>query len=245
MASLWRPLQWLWRALWLDPGVYEEMRDDNNPFVEGAFLLVMLALLVSVAGLIGTLVEWAAVPRLNDIKEAVYQGLVQMSWYQNLEQVAGAAFVEQFRRQYDLGWRIFPALFGAPLPGLALARVVWTPAWWIVTWLAYGVLAHVVARLVGGQASLSQTLGVVALGSAPRLLNVASVVPFLSVGGVVDVWMLICRYMGLRIAHELSWPRALLAMIVPLIVLAAAAFLLAMMALVIAGPWLARLAMGG
>jgi hypothetical protein len=245
MAVTVNPFHRLWRALLLQPSAYEEMREDDNPFVEGLYLIAVMGVVVALFGLVGTLVEWASMPPLADIKDVIYRNLVQMSWYQMLQEQAGQAFVEQFQRNYDLGWQIFPRLFGAPDLGSAALGIVLTPLSLIVGWLIYGILAHVSARLLGGEGSLSQTLGVTALAAAPQLLNLANLFPNVVVGGVVGTWVLICRYMGLRVAHDLTWPRTLVATLLPSIILWLLSVFLAILGLAIAGPFLAEMLKGG
>ncbi|PKO21468.1 MAG: hypothetical protein CVU38_14540, partial [Chloroflexi bacterium HGW-Chloroflexi-1] len=40
-------------------------------------------------------------------------------------------------------------------------------------------------------------------------------IPFLTIGGVLSTWQLICRYKALRSAHGLSWGRTFWATILP------------------------------
>ena len=51
------------RALFLDSDAYAELRDDDNPFVEGLFLLVIIGILTALLNLIGQLLAWASTPR--------------------------------------------------------------------------------------------------------------------------------------------------------------------------------------
>ncbi|NOZ27338.1 MAG: YIP1 family protein [Chloroflexi bacterium] len=241
MTTVARPLSLLWRALWLQPSAYEEIREDDAPVVEGLFLIVLVAVVIAVSNLAGTVVEWASIPHMADIKEVIYRNYEQMSWFQMLQREIGPSFTEQFRRWYDLGWQVFPRLFGAPDPGSAALGIITKPLMLIIGWLVYGVLAHGGARLLGGEGTLSQTLGVTALAVAPQVIHLADAVPFLAVGGVVGTWTLICRYMGLRIAHDLTWPRALVATLFPLVILWLLGILLIAVAALIALP----LIMGG
>jgi len=82
-------------------------------------------------------------------------------------------------------------LFGAPNPASAAVRIVTLPLWLVLIWLLYGVVAHLCARLLGGQGGLGQTLGRTALAVAPQLLNLATFLPYLVVGGVVGTWTLL------------------------------------------------------
>ncbi|HIQ04779.1 MAG TPA: hypothetical protein EYH31_03685 [Anaerolineae bacterium] len=202
----------------LQPDAYETLRDSRNPFVDGLYLIVVVGLVIAVVNLVGTVVEWAAIPDLRAIQQQVLDGLRQMPWYQQFIAPYPEA-VQRFEFQYDLGWKIFPRLFGAPDPTSALVGLVGRPLILIVSWLVFGLLAHLFARLLGGVGTLAETMGSTALAVAPQLWNLTLLLPFAAVGGVVGTWTLLCRYKALRTAHGMSWERTLLATILPLIIL--------------------------
>ncbi len=204
------------RALFLDGNAYAELRDDDNPFVEGLFLIVIIGVVTAMLALIGQLLAWASTPNLNAIKEIVLQNLQHMSWWSFM--AGNPAALAQFQRWYDVGWQVVPALFGAPSPTTAALNIVTWPAGMLLSWLVYGVLAHVFARLLRGTGSLGQTLGVTALATTPLLLRGLHVVPFLVLGGVLNTWQLICRYKALRTTHNLTWGRAFWATLLPFLV---------------------------
>jgi hypothetical protein len=204
------------RALFLDGDAYAELRDDDNPFIEGLFLLVIIGVVTAVLGLLGQLLAWASTPDLNAIKEIVLQNLQRMSWWPLMAASPGG--LEQFQRWYDLGWQIFPALFGAPSPARAAFNIVAWPAGMLLSWLFYGILAHLFARLFRGTGTLGQTFGTTALAWTPLLLRGLEIVPFLVIGGVLSTWQLICRYKAIRMAHKLSWGAAFWATLLPFLV---------------------------
>ena len=71
MHAISRSFSMLWDALFLQTDAYERMRDDDNPFVEGLFLLVLLGLLLAVVGIVGTTLEWASSPPLAAFSDDV------------------------------------------------------------------------------------------------------------------------------------------------------------------------------
>ncbi len=203
-------------ALFLDNDAYDQLREDDNPFVEGLFLIVLIGVVTALLHFIGQVVAWAGTPSLDAIKEAVWQSFPTMSWW---SQVAGnSEFLEQFRMYYDLGWQIFPRLFGAPDPAGAVLNVVLWPVGAVLSWLIYGTLAHWFARLLGGDGSYGQTLGVLALSFTPLLLRGFGFLPYFTVGAVMNTWQLICRYKAVRSAHQLPWGRAFWATLLPFLV---------------------------
>jgi hypothetical protein len=201
------------RALFLRTDAYEEMREARNPFVEGLFIIVIIGVIIAVAGVVGTTLEWASSPDGAALQDILYDGLTNMPWYQMLEQEIGREFTEQFQWQWNLNSQI--ARWAAPTPLSSLAGVVTTPLWLIIGWLIYGLLAHLFARLLGGEASLSQTLGCTALAVTPQVLNLAGLLPSVAMGGVVATWTLICRYVALKQAHRFTWGRAFWATVLP------------------------------
>jgi hypothetical protein len=201
-------------ALFLDGDAYDHLRDDDNPFIEGLFLVVAIGVGTALLAFVGRLLTWASSPPLEAIKQAVWTGLQQMSWWPGM--AASPAALAAFQRNWDLGWQIFPRLFGAPDPaGAALNILIW-PIAGVVGWLIYGALSHLFARWLGGSGSFNQTLGVTALAYTPCLLRGLGVVPFLVIGGVVSTWQLICRYKAVRSVHRLSWGRSFWATVLPL-----------------------------
>ncbi len=201
------------RALFLDSDAYAELRDDDNPFIEGLFLLVIIGAITAFLALIGQLLAWASTPNLAAIKDVVFRNLQQMSWWSATSGAPG--FAEEFRRWYDLGWQVFPALFGAPNPAGAAFNILLWPLSLLVSWLIYGALAHLFARMLGGQGGLGQTLGTTALAFTPMLLRGLEFIPFLVIGSVAATWQLLLRYKAIRTTHGLTWARAFWATMLP------------------------------
>lgn len=206
----------VFRALFLDSDAYDRLREDDNPFIEGLFLVVIIGVVTALLHFIGQAAAWAGSPPLSAIKAAVWQAFPTMQWW---SEVAGnPEFIQQFKMYYDLGWQIFPALFGAPDPGSAAANIVIWPLTAVLSWLIYGTLAHWFARLLGGESRYGQTLGVLALAFTPLLLRGLGFLPYFTVGAVMNTWQLICRYKAVRSASQLSWQRAFWATVLPFFV---------------------------
>jgi len=199
-------------------------------------------LLIALVGLVGGTLEWASSPNLNDVQETVRQNLEQMPWYDQMYREGGDEAVAMFRQIYDMNWRIVKAL--APSPAGSLLGLVTKPLGLILNWLIFGVIAYLLARLLGGTGNLSQTLGATALAAAPQLLNVLAALPFVAAAGV-GAWVMLCRYMALRTVHELSWQRAVVATILPPILIGLFAGALITLFGVLFGASLAAMFAGG
>jgi len=231
-------LRLAWRALLLQSDAYATMAERPSPFVRGLILIVIIGVLFSLTGIVGTTLERLTTPDMGAIKEAVRQGLQEMSWYRALS--GEPEFVRQFSQGYDLWWQIFGSLF-TPNPLGAVAGIITNPFGLILGWLVYGLLAHLFARLLGGQASLGQTYGATALSASPQLLNLANFIPYVEVGGVVGTWALICNFLALKTAHRLTTSRAFWATVLPFILLFVIFIVLGIVGVLAAGALLASL----
>jgi hypothetical protein len=205
-----------WHALFLRPSAYAGIKERSRPALTGLLLIAIIGVVIALAGLVGTVLEWASTPNLKDMQRVILDGLRDMPFYEMMQESPEA--VEQFENFYEIGWQVFPLLFGAPNIGSAAAQIVLQPILFIVGWFYYGVLAHLSAKLLGGEGRFSETMGCTALAFAPQLLNLVTLLPFVATGGVVGTWALLCRYVGLKVCHKLSWQRALGAALLPIAV---------------------------
>ena len=203
----------VFRALGLDSEAYDRLRDDDNPFVEGLFLIVLIGVATALLNLIGQALAWAGTPSMSAIKDLIWQAFPTMPWW---SQMAGnAEAMAQFKQLYDLGWQIFPRLFGVADPLAASLNILFWPLAALLSWLIYGTLAHLFARLLGGVGRYDQTLGTLSLSYAPLLVHGLGFVPYFTVGAALNTWQLICRYKAIRSAGQLSWGRAFWATVLP------------------------------
>lgn len=203
----------VFRALFLDGEAFEALREDDNPFVEGLFLVALIGLIVAVLSLIGQVLAWSVTPDMQAVEGAVLAALQQQPWWPQL--AASPGDLAAFQRWWDIAWQVLPGLLGAPALDAAVVNLLWSPLSAVLGWLLYGVLAHLFARLMGGTGTLNQTLGVTALAYTPVLFYGLGFIPFLVIGGALRTWQLLLRYKALRAVHGLPWNRALWATILP------------------------------
>ncbi|MDE0630328.1 MAG: Yip1 family protein [Caldilineaceae bacterium] len=193
------------KALLLEPDPFVEMVDDDNPWIEGLFLCACIGVLVAVAQLLGSLLLTASLPPSDALLNTVLQSLRQGT--------AGGEILFEMERALRSAWPLLLAYSGYDGVSFRLLSLATTPLGLICQWLLFGLSSHLLARAAGGQGSLGQTLGAVALSNAPRLLYLFTAVPFVSVAAVlVHVWSVLIAFRGLEVAHELSpRPAALVA----------------------------------
>lgn len=204
------------KALVLEPEPFLTMVEDDNPWVEGLFLVTCVGLLMGVADLVGGLLFTASMPSFDAVRETLQRALVNfVPWDTQLRYAALPTWATSWlagMAGYGDGWtRFYFAL--------------WVPIALIFQWFFLGISTHVAARALGGRGSLVQTLGTTALAAAPQLLGVLKVVPFVSVSGVLlGVWALLIAYRAVAITHDLPWQRAALAALAAPLVLLVLAF---------------------
>jgi hypothetical protein len=210
-----------WDALLLKEDAFEKMRADASPVVRGLVLIIIVGVAVALFALVGDLLEWASTPDLNEIRDTVFRYIRQMPWWQ--EAARDAEFVRIFEGFWNTNWNI--GILASPSPGGAAANILLMPLGLVIRWLIYGLLAYLFATWLGGSANLSETLGALSLAVAPQILNALAIFPGVSVGSVVSMWAILCAFVGLKVAHKLSWRRALWATLLPYILFFVVAFL--------------------
>lgn len=204
------------KALVLEADPFLNMVEDDNPWVEGLFLVTCVGALLGAAHFLGGLLLTASLPPAIAVRETFVQtGQAFAPW---LAPTLDPAQIELFIRQ---GWTWAAAAFGYQNGLIRLLFAFWSPFFLILQWLFLGAITHFAARALGGQGKLVQTMGATALAAAPQLLGVLTVIPFVSVSGLLlAVWALLIAYRAVEISHDLSWQRAALAVAaVPVVLL--------------------------
>ena len=218
------------QALVLEPEPFVEMVDDDNPWVEGLFLCACIGVLTAVAQVLGGLLLTGSLPPAEVVLNTLLQALRQL--------VANAETLLEVERTLGEIWPLLSMSSGYGSGWLRLLTLVVTPFGLIVQWLLFGITGHLIARAVGGQGSLGQTLGAMALSNGPRLLYILTIIPFVSIGGIlIHVWGILIAYRGMEVAHELPPTRAALAVVGP--------WLLVLVSLVVGGGLGALIVMVG
>ncbi len=130
-------------ALFLDSDAYNQMRDDDNPFIEGLSLLVIIGVITALLSLVGQFMAWAGMPNLSAMKDIILAEYQKAPWWSFMQ--GNTEALTQFQRWWDIGWQVFPNLFGGPTPGRpqrtswcgrsAWCSVGWSTACWR-TWFA-------------------------------------------------------------------------------------------------------------
>jgi hypothetical protein len=195
----------LGKALVFEAEPFIEMVEDDNPWAEGLFMVVVVGVLVGLSQIVGALLTAATIPAPQALMNAFLPLLRQVSAWLSPAGVASAEVDAQLR----MWWAASAGALGFGWNWLQLGWIVLAPFLLVLKWLLFGLIAHGVARSLGGNGSLTKTLGAAALMVAPQIFVLLEVVPFASVSAVlVSVWGILIAYRAIQVAHDLSWGRA-------------------------------------
>ena len=86
-----------------------------------------------------------------------------------------------------------------------------------------GAIMHIFVYIVGGRKGISQTIKALMYGSTPTLLF--GWIPF--IGMLAGIWSLILEIIGIKELHELTTGKAIMAMLIPIILLIILAIIIA------------------
>lgn len=192
------------KALVLEAEPFLTLAEDDNPWVEGLFLVTCVGVLLGAAHLIGGLLWTASLPPAAAVREALLPSVQQLA-----AQIGVGGGPEQIEATFRQFWG-----WGASFVGYqgGLARLFFAllePIWLVLQWLFLALTTHVAARWLGGKGTLVQTLGTSALAAAPYVLGVLTIIPFVSVSSLLlAVWSLLIIYRAVEITHDLPWQRA-------------------------------------
>jgi len=201
VASMLQPKTYpelLGKALVFEAEPFVTMVDDDNPWAEGLFMVVSMGVLVGLAQIVGALLTAAVMPQ----SDAMLNALLPI--WREISALGGSTGpgVDAAIRQW---WPTSAGMFGIGWSWAQLSWIILAPLALIVEWLLFGLVAHVVARILGGRGTLTQTLGASALMVAPQILVLVAIIPFASVSIVlVFVWSILIVYRAVEVAHDLS-----------------------------------------
>ncbi|NIN64774.1 MAG: hypothetical protein GTO63_08745, partial [Anaerolineae bacterium] len=190
-------------------------------------LVVIITLLAGSLSLIVSTVKGFLPPRWDAQRDEVEDQISQVFKFLPLEMDAETErmIVGSIEAGLDIGFEI--AQLPTPLPRpvkdflQALGGWITAPLLRLGGWMGYAFWVLLVAKLLGGRATLSQMLGCTALYVAPQILTILQVIPCLGpiLAFVAFVWGLVIYIKATAVANELSPGRALLAAILPAAVL--------------------------
>lgn len=208
----------LGQALFLNGAAYAAIREHRSPFRRGFLALLAVLGIVALARLIGLGLGLLVAPQLGSIQQIVHDFLIGLPWYSQQVQL-DPQFQAQFEFGHTAAWDLIRLILGAPAPLQVGALYVGFSLITLLNWLVYGVLAHLFARWLGGQARFGQTMGVLALAYAPLLLFVVELAPGAAMPvSLVFALLLVGKFLAISQGHGLSGGYALAAVAAPYLV---------------------------
>jgi hypothetical protein len=206
------------QALLLDDRAYATVYDAKHPLRRGFTILLVILLTVGVALAIGLALDIVVTPRLDLVETAVFETLTETTWYQETS-TQSPDFATSFKQLYTVAWQIAYMVGQAPswlgtLTGFLVTLIVS-----LLSWFIYGSLAYGIGRWLGEQGNYQQFMGTLALAYAPKLLLVAMVIPGMTLGGIVALWLLLTKYQAVKHTYNLSWERNLAVVLIPYLII--------------------------
>ena len=248
-------MQTLRGVVLFDGAAYARLRERGDLFFLGFLLVFLLGLISGLPDLGIAIVRGLstdAVVEAADVTAEIEQGLAQVEpLLQSLPSDVRDQILLQARQGFELAAQIggqvaqLPTIFPRRLALLLEAVGRWASrplagarfplaTASLGTWLGYGIWVMLMARLLGGRASLATFFGMTSLFAVPHLLQILARVPY--VGSVFSfiafLWGVGIYVKATAVSHELGTGRAVLAALLPLLVVA---FLAAVIAIGIAG----------
>ncbi len=112
-----------------------------------------------------------------------------------------------------------------PIGGVlsALGAFLSLPFTRIASWVGYTIWVLLIAKLLGGRATIPQALGATALYAVPHVLDILDIVPYLGglIGLIATVWGIAIYVKALAVANDFGIGRAVVAAVIPAVVNAA------------------------
>ena len=217
-------------ALLLDTQTFTNLKNSATVFQKGVLVIVVISLIVGLITSAVGFVQEVTAPAPEEQRSEVERGTDRASEIVELLGDRIDPETQERLRGYitsgmEVGSRI--AETPAPLPAMAgdlfeaVGQFVSYPFGWMSTWMLYGLLVLVAAKILGGRATVQQMLGCTALAAVPFILGVFGFIPQLGYwpGLIAFLWGLVIYVMGTAVANEFGIGKAILAVILPILVI--------------------------
>ena len=150
-----------------------------------------------------------------------------MQQYSDLPPEFTEMVIASIRAGVELGFGV--AELSSPLPrsigGVlsALGAFLSLPFTRMASWAGYTIWVLLIAKLLGGRATIAQALGATALYAVPHVLDILDIVPYLGglLGLIATVWGIAIYVKALAVANDFDIGRAVAATVIPAVVNAA------------------------
>jgi hypothetical protein len=236
-------LSTLWHASLLQGEALGSIRDRGDVFFQGFLVIVVVSLLVGLPAFAQGVVN-AARPAVTEAQfeaatseldlalrqVAPLLGGLPTATRQGLDEIAGVA-----KTWIGAGVEIsnLPAVLPRPLGALLQAFGAWLSlpftrggfplgAVSLGIWLGYGLWVMLLAKLLGGRGTLAGFFGTSAVYAVPHVLSFFAWIPCLGalLSLIAFLWGIVIYVKATAISHRLTVGRSLLAVFLPMLVIA-------------------------
>lgn len=238
-------------ALSLKDDAFARMRDAPDGFQKALLLIVAVSLLVGLVASGISLIQELTQPPLEvqfqEIERGIEQGLASAEQFgAEIDPEARAAIQTSLREGFRMGRRIAEVAIGtmplpAPVSSLFEALGGWASAAfsWLGSWMLYGLIVLIIAKLLGGTATIQEMLSATSLSVVPHVLDafgpLLGVIPCVgglagaALGLVTLVWGLAIYVKGTAAANRFSTGKALVAVLLPIVLLVLAVLIVGLL----------------
>ena len=216
-------------ALLLDTQTFMELRASKDVFKKGVTLIVAISLVV---GIVGSAVDFigevtAPPPEVGfqKMRQGINQALDMMQSFggPSLDPKMREMIQSYMEAGFGIASRI--AEIPTPLPSparetfKAVGGAISSPFRRMFAWMFYGLLVLVVAKVLGGKATIQQMLGCTSLYVVPHILDAFGFVPCLGalLSLIAFFWGIVIYVKGVAVAHDFGYGKAILAFLLPLL----------------------------
>jgi hypothetical protein len=240
-------LKLAWDALLFRHEAYTQHVARADVLKRGLTILVLVTLLAGVASLIvdvvGDLRPKSVEARLEEAEQAIREfvtSLRTMRQFSDVPPEFERKVTTYMRAAVRMSFRIeaLPTRLPKPLGRVLrdLGAFLSLPFSRLAGWIGYGIWVLLVAKLLGGRATVSQMLGATALYAVPHVLDILGPVQCLGgvLGLVATVWGIAIYVKALAVANDFSVGRAVAATVLPALILATLSLLGALALLILA-----------
>jgi len=234
----------LWDAALFRTEAYERLRDRRDAFMQGFFVIVVVALLVGLPGFVTQLARSFRPPEaeIADARsgfQSFMDGITPFLGQMGLPAEAQGPILEQAKANFEsvatmiAEIEALPAILPRPMGKTLEAFGAWVShpfgaagfplsAAVLATWLGYGIWVMLAAKLMGGRGTLTGFFGTTALFAVPHLLDFFRWVPYVGafLGFVAFIWGLAIYVKATAVSHQFRPALGFLAMVLPVIVVA-------------------------
>lgn len=219
-------------SLLLEDGAFYRLKRSADVFVKGLLIIVAISLIVGLVietiGFVREVTGPSPEAEIQEIRQNIRQGFqMAESFGAEIDPEVQEIIETYMDWGFGIGARVAKVVEETtPLPAPtgdlfeAVGKFVSYPFGWMSTWMSYGLLVLLFAKLMGGRATIQQMLGTTSLVAVPHLLDLFNFIPCLGVllSLVAFFWGLAIYIKGTAVANEFGLGKATLAILLPVII---------------------------